>query len=464
MNFAKRDITPRVGVDLCGFGPFLNRHSTGVRDRLWARAMAVQVEGKRAVVIACDLIGIAPRTTQQVRALLADACGLPPEAVMICCSHTHSGPAPGNYIGWGEADPPYLETLPHRIAQAAMEALDKLQPATLHHAEVPCEGIGQNREYDQYWAPYDEAMQPDWRPAKPELTDTTCHVLAARDKDGELLGFVTYFGCHPVVCCSQCHVIHGDYPGIALNNVERDNPGVVGLFLQGAQGDVNSAIGSCAEQESLIALDEIAGRFARAVRRGIDEGKALDVSSLAMHRREVVFTRKDWSGDEIKRRLDECEEQMVAADEDAEFTDEETRKTRMQCVYAIALRGLLARCERGESLSPVTEMHGVRIGPIALLGSPFETFQAIKNDACEQAVAPIPLVTSFVNDSVGYAVDKRCAAHGGYAADMVPLICGELPFADIHEELVRELLELDRVLDVEPRNHHVDQHSFVEKT
>ena len=445
IGFSKSDITPRVGVELCGFGPFLNRHSTGIRDRLWARVMAVQVSDKIAVIITCDLIGIALETTQQVRTLLADACGLPPEAVIICCSHTHSGPAPGNYIGWGEADVPYLQTLSHRIFRAATEALDKLQPAIMHHAEVPCEGIGQNREYDQFWAPYDEAIQPDWRPKKPELTDTTCHVLTARNKEGKLLGFATYFGCHPVVCCDQCRVIHGDYPGIALNNVERDEPGTVGLFLQGAQGDVNSAIGGCAEQESLLALDVIAGRFARAVRHGITDGKPLKISSLAMHRREVIFTRKAWSIDEINRRLDECEKKIVTAD-DGTLPDDKMREMRMQCVYAIALRRLLARNERGESLSPATELHGLRLGPITLLGSPFETFQAIKNDICAQVTAPIPLVMSFVNNSVGYAVDKTCAERGGYAADMVPLICGELPFANIHNELVRELLELDKAL------------------
>ena len=39
-GFGKSDITPRVGVELCGFGAYCCRHSVGTRDRLWARAMA----------------------------------------------------------------------------------------------------------------------------------------------------------------------------------------------------------------------------------------------------------------------------------------------------------------------------------------------------------------------------------------------------------------------------------------
>jgi hypothetical protein len=445
LGFARCDITPRVGVELCGFGPFLNRHSVGIRDRLWARAMAMRVGQKRAVVIACDLIGVGLATTREVRRLLAETHGLAPDDVMLCCSHTHSGPAPGVYIGWGEADPPYLETLPRRIACAAAAAVDRLQPAQLHHAAVPCEGIGVNREYDQFWAPYDQAMQPAWRPAKPELTDTTCHVLAGRTEHGTLLGFAAYFGCHPVVCCDQSRVIHGDYPGIALNNVERDEPGSVGLFFQGAQGDVNSAVGGRPQHESLLALDELAGRFARAVRQGIQAGDRVNVTDLRTCRREVVFSRKNWSIDDMRARLAEAEKRIGSADEDGAWSDA-SQDRRMQMVYAIALRGLLARSARGESLAPATEVHGLRLGPVALLGSPFETFQAIKRDVSARAASPVPLVLSFVNDSTGYAVDRTCAERGGYAADMVPLICGELPFAQVHDELVRELLELDREL------------------
>ena len=61
VGFAKNDITPRVGVELCGFGPFLCRKSIGIRDRLWARAMAIELDGKRMVLVTCDLAGTSLR-------------------------------------------------------------------------------------------------------------------------------------------------------------------------------------------------------------------------------------------------------------------------------------------------------------------------------------------------------------------------------------------------------------------
>jgi hypothetical protein len=257
---------------------------------------------------------------------------------------------------------------------------------------------------------------------------------------------MSYFGCHPVVCCAANHQIHGDYPGVATNLVERDHDDVVGLFLQGAQGDVNSCVVHKPEQESLLALDVIAGRYARALRQGILDGRRVPVSGLQACRREVVFTRKHWSREEIQRRLSECERIIATLPKDCKYFSDAPHDVRMQTVYAIALRNLLERHARGDTLMPATELHGLRLGPVTLLGSPFETFQAIKREVVNGAGAPVTLVVSFVNDSTGYAVDETCAARGGYAADMVPLICGELPFAGIHRELVRELLELNRSL------------------
>ncbi|MEW6358693.1 MAG: neutral/alkaline non-lysosomal ceramidase N-terminal domain-containing protein [Planctomycetota bacterium] len=439
IGFAKVDITPRVGVELCGFGAFRLRRSIGVRDRLWAKAMAVEHEGVRAVIVSCDLIGVPLSMTADVRRLVREGVGMPADAVMVHCTHTHSGPGMGTYIGWGEADAPYLELLPGRIARACCEAAADLRPAALLHAQVPCAGVGYNREYDKT-PPMEEALKDDYRPAKPELTDTTCHVLKV-ERDGRMDGFLAYFGCHPVVCCAETRYIHGDYCGVAMNLLEGERPGSVGLFLQGAQGDVNSCVVHKPEAESLRALDVIASRFARAVRHGIEAAQPVEVDSVACVRRDVTFSRKDWGRENFTDLLAR-EEAVIHAPE----ASQEDGNVRLSVVRAIALRRLIKALDAGESLQPPSEVQGLRLGPIALLGGPFEIFQAIKNEVVAKARAPIPLVMGITNDAIGYAVDRAKAAQGGYAADLVPLICGALPFADTHGELVAALLEIDATL------------------
>lgn len=440
-GFAKVDITPRVGVEMLGFGAYLNRHAIGIRDRLWARAMAVEADGTRVVIVSLDLCGIAGPLVARIRALIAAETGVAAAHIMVHGTHTHSAPAAFPTVGWGDQDAPYLELLPHRAARACIAAVRNLQEAVMAHAEVPCEGIGLNREYDVDAPPLADVLKDDWRPAKPELTDTTCHVLRVSAADGRLLGFVSHFSCHPVVCCQLTRYIHGDYPGVATGMLERENPGTIGLFLQGAHGDVNSCCVHKPEVESLLALDVIASRFANSVRRGLAAARPLATRPVRALGRQAVFSRKALDLPSLKRRLAAAEAlfaQPAATDEDS--------KLRMSVVYAVNLRRLIAALERGDSLPVSSELQGFRLGALVVLGTPFEVFQAIRNDVRAARLAPITWVLSQTNDAQGYALDRTAAARGGYAADDAPMIMGAPPFAAIHDELVAALLALQQDL------------------
>ncbi len=442
IGLGRADITPRVGVELQGYGPFLCRHSDGVRDRLYARAVAFSVNGERAVLVSCDLIGVSAAITRRVRETVGRATGLSAERIMVHAIHTHSGPAVRVYSGWGAPDPVYLELLPGRIARACVDAVAALQDATLAHAEVECQGIATNRRTDVYSAKtVEEVLDDRWRPPHPEMTDTTAHVFRVNDREGRMIGFFSYYGCHPVIGGPGCRKIHGDWPGVASNLVERLHPGATGFFLQGAQGDINACRVCSDEGEALRVLDAVGARYARVILRGLAAAEPLAIDRLAAARREVVFTRKPWDRKKLSALLAEQEAVLAAAD-----ADDGDREVRMAMVYAQALRSLLERLDRGEDLSPPEELHGLRVGPVAFLGGPFEIFRAIKNDVVAAASAPIPLVMGLTNNSIGYAFDHAAAEAGGYESDRVPFICRQLPFANIHDELAAGLLDVDRAL------------------
>lgn len=438
----KTDITPRVGVELQGYGPFLNRHSNGVYDPLFARAMAVEVKGERAVLVSCDLIGVTRDVCDVAEHMVHQKTGIPVSHILIHAIHSHSSPSTRAYSGWGTPDPPYLEILPRRIADACLAAVANLQPATLAHAEVPCTGIAINREYDAFSGPsIDAVLQDGWQPAKPEVTDTTCHVFRIMAR-GKVTGFLSYYGCHPVIGGPESFKIHGDYAGVATNRLEQRYPGSIGLFLQGAQGDINTAVVCAKEPEALRALDALADRYARAVDAGLQTAQPLTVDRLIAKRQSVLFSRKAWGRKKLQTLLAEQETVLHAPD-----ASDGNGSLRLAMVRALALRRLLAQLKAGQSLEPSTTVQGLRLGPVSFLGAPFEIFRAIKNDVVAAATSPLPLVMGFTGDSLGYAVDKTKAAQGGYAADLVPLICGALPFANIHEELVDALLKLERALN-----------------
>ena len=438
IGFAKVDITPRIGMELYGYSGYLNRYATAVRDKLWARSMAVSDDKQVIVVVSCEIVFITRELTDEVRRLVHQELGQSNISIMVHAIHTHSGPCIRvNYRN--TYDPPYNKLLPRKIARSCIEAVKSMQEAEIMHAQVPCEGMGTNRVYDKF--NYGEAaLQAGFRPDKPELTDTTCHVLKIVAED-QILGFVSYFGCHNVVGGKGSTYIHGDFAGIATSMLERENPGAVGVFLQGAEGDVNTAGCIFGDDKVLEALDVMAGRFAQAVRHGLEVANRVDVNSIGAVSQQMSFSRLQVPLEELQNRL--ATEDAVVDNPDATDADQDLRWAVLR---GDALRSIIERVERGESFENIVELQGFRIGPIALLAAPFEIFQAIKNDVVAKAKSPIPLVMSLTNDEQGYAVDKTATQNGGYEATTVPLWKYTLPYADIHTELVSALLKLDKQL------------------
>ncbi len=440
-GFAKQDITPRVGVELYGFGPYLNRCSIGVRDNLQARAVAFDSGSKKALIVSCDLCALGPDAVGEIRKIIvARHAELAASDIMVVCSHTHSGPSTAavNY-GWGAPDPVYNEILPYKIAQAGLDALQSMEPVVVSAALVPCEGIGLNRVYDKDAPPLDEVLKEDWRPAKPELTDTKCRVIKFEDGAGKLKGFMAYFGCHPVVCCQQTRYIHGDYPAIAIHNLMRQFPGSIGLFLQGACGDVNSCVVHKPERESLLALDIVAGRFERAIREGFREAKPIVTDSLKTISETFEFTTRPAFTMEHLEELKKKEEDVLHRPD----ADENRPEIRQARVNLGGIRKMIAFLNSGAKPVVSAEVQGIQLGPLEFLGAPFEIMQAIKNDVLAAAGAPFTMVLSHCNGSCGYAPDKKSLATDSYESYRVPLIAGRLPYADIHRELVSAMLKLD---------------------
>ena len=118
----------------------------------------------------------------------------------------------------------------------------------------------------------------------------------------------------------------------------------------------------------------------------------------------------------------------------------------MSVIRAIAFRRLLAGLEGGQPLDLPVELQGIRIGPVALLATPFEVFQEIARAVRAGARSAVPLVLSDANGNEGYAADRAAVERGGYAADVVPVFHGIVPFARLYEELPQALLDLDRSL------------------
>src|SRR4030065_657387 len=127
VGVARQNISPPPGIYLIGYGD-RTKGNLGVHDDLTATALALNDGLHRAVIVACDLLAINEHTVARVQAQTGSN-------VVICCSHTHSGPI--TYAGKRSPrkNRKYVNYLVGQIVKAVKEASSNLQPARLVWAE-----------------------------------------------------------------------------------------------------------------------------------------------------------------------------------------------------------------------------------------------------------------------------------------------------------------------------------------
>jgi hypothetical protein len=412
--------------------------------------MLLEKGKRRSVVISLEIGGTTRLLAKKIRQAVASRVGCRADDVLVSSTHTHSAPAVCGMAGWGESDMMYFETLPARAAEAAARASGKLAEVEWRHAVAPCEGIAVNRETDKGFAlneNFQERMSPNWRPEKPEHTDPNVRLLAAY-AGGKLVGLLHHFGCHPVVYGEKTAAIHGDYPGMACLELETKYAGVVAMFFPGAIGDINPKLNHRVLSESRKALKAISGQYYRAILAGLKSAEKIEVPSFKMVRQDTKFARKKWSRRGIERRIAKLEKIFT----DPQMTDDPFAggsppllHNGMEMARLQGLCKVLAEFRGDKAPNPSVCLHGLRLGPVAILGGGLEAYHALQAPVVKASPHQHTWLVSLVGGH-GYAPDKAAHLRQGYSGDFVPLICSQLPYARVYSELPKGLIKLAKAL------------------
>lgn len=220
---ASVDITPALNkpVYLAGFPP--NRTALSVLHPLEAGALYVRDEkGGELCFVTVDVIGLLQPDIERIRSRVTHR--IPRERVIICSTHTHSGP---DTLGlWGKAfagvpyksgvDPEYMALLVERVSGLIIEALDDAATGTLHAASF---------NFPRGWVRNDRAGGGEYRRTV---------ALCARRND-EDLAVMLNFAAHPEALWEKNRAISPDYPGPFRNRM-RSRGVKVPLFFCGPIG------------------------------------------------------------------------------------------------------------------------------------------------------------------------------------------------------------------------------------
>ena len=210
---------------------------TSIKDRpeiyaeLFARALVLADGEKQFAIITADYGQFPLAYNKLLLDAIQGATGIPPEHVVINCSHTHNAPGvDGRWIT--EESEAWLATC---LAELVKAAVNVLEPTTLRSGRAPVQ-IGYNRRLmnDEGYitmAPNPEGAVVPW-----------VDVLGAYDAKGEIIAVLFSHAAHPVIVHWSSEEIGADFPGYAVEHLRNFldlKPESVLLFAQGCAADIN---------------------------------------------------------------------------------------------------------------------------------------------------------------------------------------------------------------------------------
>jgi len=395
---ARRAITPPAGTWMLGYAN-RDRAGSAVHDELYATALALDDGRSRVVVVTCDLVFLHPEMVSEIRSRLTARTGVPAERIMLCCSHTHSGPATWR-VG-PPSDAPidrYLERLADQICAAAFEAMRNVRPAVWGCGWGEVE-IGMNRRQRLSGG----GIGLGANPAGPVDRALSVVRVDEVDEQGEPVGplaVLVHHACHAVCLSSNNYAFSADWPGVMRRQIEAESGALVG-FVQGACADINPVGGPQDGFEGALRLGGLAAREALRIYSQIPLSRAIDLRG-------------------VRRVLDLPLKSEGAAGERS-FADTASAVTGLSRDQALAWlderfpwSADLCPPRPGQALCARMEVQVLGVGDLALIGLAAEPFVEIGVALKERAPSACALVAGYANGSVGYLATPQAYREGGY--------------------------------------------------
>jgi len=401
-GIGRRSLTPPGGVFLVGYG-HRNVGNRGVHDDIWATALVLDDGSSQVAIVALDLLTINEHTVDAVRRILA------PIEVVLCCSHTHSGPIAYADERSSRRNRGFVAVLVDRIVAAVNDAAANLVPARMEFGESVAE-VGINRRERESDGRIEIGRNPDG------ACDRSVQVVGFWGDDGGSspyrLATLVNFACHGTTLGPSNLLVSADWIGSMRDRVEAELGGLV-LFLQGAGANINPDVGwDVASPFDQTA--EVGERVADAVLDAVAGGvEMLAAVPLRITRADAWLpTQADAITEQPPRSYIEPLLAMAGLPKFAAPLVEPLLRQRYPWQPTIEARD-------GRWAVPM-RVNVLRIGDLGLVTFAAETFTEIGLAAKAASPATRTLFASVADGCVSYLATAEAHAEGGYEVDMAP--------------------------------------------
>ncbi|MHB1462393.1 MAG: neutral/alkaline non-lysosomal ceramidase N-terminal domain-containing protein [Armatimonadota bacterium] len=392
------DLCPTAGVWLCGFSA-RTEPSTGEHDPICAQGVLLDDGVSRVAIISCDFLGFTSAQCWEMRARIASRCTIPAQNIIICSTHTHSGPASSATRGvMGQTDEIWLTRAFASIVNMVVGLENQLAPAQIAFGSATVEGIGYNRDDNS-------------RPIDTELMSIALDTL-----DGQPIATLLNYATHAVTMGPTNLLFSGDFPAAAAGAVASARGGV-GLYLQGACGDVDPVVyrdrgwgtGSfedCRQMGTTLAEHAVSSLQNASWSRDVELHMAVGVVELPLD--------PPFPPEEVNRLVAEWEADVNRGEGESAIP----KPLGSADLFLSWAGDMLDSAARG--MVPTTfkaEITALSINGFKLIAVPFESYNDI---ATRVKTALGPGKTAFVgyaNGEHGYLPSRWAKERGGYGAD-----------------------------------------------
>ena len=254
---ARHSLEPPLDLPLVGFVRQTHDATGYGRFGLETTAIAIEQDGRRAVICGVDIVGIDEPEITALLDRVAEATGTAPEAILLNWNHTHLAPVGGAWGGEcaGPPDPErdarirrFADVVQDKVVSVCRLAFEKLEPARPVWG-VGCAEVAVNRRERTSEGETILGWNPDG------LVDDQVTSVQFRRPDESVVATAIGFGCHPVTTGYDMLVYSADFPGPLRDLVRRTTGGEV-VYLQGAGGNVLPRVAFTDSEDEAEAMGE----------------------------------------------------------------------------------------------------------------------------------------------------------------------------------------------------------------
>ena len=450
-------------------------------NALTARALFLEGGGTSAAIVALDLIGVSAAFAMQCRQQAASAiskAGFTANNVLVCCTHTHTGPSThDDMIGFGSASSAYMASVLAAVVSAVAEAASAAQPAALFHARTPPLSLAVNRrerlaslpdvepapkrskQKKAMWFEVAGATTLGEREEGPTVpcADVLQFVAAGDGSGGEgeggggggggaTIATLFSYACHPVCCGKDFEngAQHADYVDSARCHVEKAT-GAAAVFVTGAAGDLNPRGRRGGGRPAAEGLGKELGQAVVAALRGVG-AMGMDAAGVAGAGTGAELSVCS-SCVTVQAPLEALPPQSTAsaflAEQRAWKADPNLSSSatpQATCAYAERLLAAV-RSGAGKSHTPLG-LAAVTLGAeVALLGLEAEPFSEYALHLSKASPFSATITLGYVNGCYGYLPTQAEAPLGGYEVVHAHVPYGQLQRLDPSAVNAREDFE-----------------------